>query len=200
MKRKSKKRINSKTILRIIFFFLFSALLFGLLCGIGAGYFLLATKLHGFSLPETYTYRVGMDSTKIKSLKKYYYDVGELGNTKELYVDFTALLNFCGFYESGDGEEFRYILPSDNSWFTVTDGSTRVNLNGSIIYMNAPAIYSEGKMYLPLDFIDRYIEGITVTISTKQVTVTDENGKQTGTKTVEIENSFDSALMSGRLH
>jgi hypothetical protein len=191
VKRKKKLRINGKSILRILFFFIFSAILFGLLCGIGAGYFFLATKLHGFSLPETYTYRVGMDSTKINGLKKYYYKVGELDGTKELYVNFTAMLDFCGFYESGDGEEFRYILPSDGSQFIVTDGSTRVDINGNIIYMDAPAIYSEGKMYLPLTFIDRYIEGITVTVSTKQVKVTDEDGEHEELKTVEIPNSYD---------
>lgn len=186
-----KSRINSKSVLRVLFFFIFAALLFGLLCGIGMGYLVLSAKLHGFSMPQTYTYRLGMDSTKPANMKKIYYDVGELDGTDELYVNFTVLLKYCEFYESGDGEEFRYILPSDGSQFIVTDGSTRVDVNGNIIYMNAPAIYTGGSLYLPLDFIDYYIEGITVTVSKKQVKVTNEDGDTVKTEEVEIENSFD---------
>lgn len=186
-----KSRISSKSVLRVLFFFIFAALLFGLLCGIGAGYLVLSAKLHGFSLPETYVYRVGMDSTKTANLKKLYYDIGELDGTDVLYVNFSALLKYCEFYESGDGEEFRYILPSDGSQFIVTDGSRKVDVNGNILYMNAPAIFKDGSLYLPLDFIDRCIEGITVTVSTKQVKVTDDDGDVVKTKEVEIENSYD---------
>lgn len=186
-----KSRINSKTVLRIIFFFIFAALLFGLLCGIGVGYFVISTKLHGFSFAETYTYRIGMDSTKTANLKRVTYKVGELDGTDELYINFTMLLDYCGFYESGNGEEFRYILPSDGSQFIVTDGSTRVDVNGNIIYMSSPAIYSDENLYLPLNFIDRYIDGITVTVSTKQVKVTDEDGEFVEYVEEEIENSFD---------
>lgn len=191
MKRKTKKRINSKTILRIIFFFIFSTILFGFLCGIGAGFFLLATKLHGFSFNETYTYRVGMESTKTENLKKFEYEVGELDGTNELYVNFSRMLEYCEFYETGNGKEYRYILPSDGSYFIVTVDSTRVDINGNIIHMNAPTIYSEGKLYLPLDFLDRYIDGITVTVSMKEKKVTNENGEADGIEMVEIPNSYD---------
>ena len=186
-----KPRINGKTVLRVIFFFIFTALLFGLLCGIGAGYFFLSVKLHGFSFPETYTYRIGMDSTQTGNLKKTTYKAGELDNSDELYVNFTLLLNYCGFYESGNGEEFRYILPSDNSQFIVTDGSAQVDVNGNIIYMTSPAIYKDGNLYLPLSFIDKYIDGITVTVSTQKVRETNEDGEFEKYVEKEIENSYD---------
>jgi hypothetical protein len=57
--------------------------------------------------------------------------------------------------------------------------------------MNAPTIYSEGKLYLPLDFLDRYIDGITVTVSMKEKKVTNENGEADGIEMVEIPNSYD---------
>ncbi len=186
-----KSRINSKTILRIVFFFIFATLLSGLLCGIGTGYFFLSAKLHGFSFSETYTYRIGMDSTATGNLKRTTYKVGSLDSGDELYVNFTLLLNYCGFYESGNGEEFRYILPSDESQFIVKDGSTQVDINGNIIYMTAPAIYKDGNLYLPLSFIDKYIEGITVTVSTKKVKETNEDGEFEKYVEKEIENSFD---------
>lgn len=147
---------------RLIFFVITSALLFALLCGVGAGYVFLSTKLHGFSFADTYTYKIGMDSTSERRLETITYQLGDVGDESVLYINFTALQTYCGFYESGDREEYRFILPSDRSEFSVTDGSARADVNGNIIYMEAPAVVKGGSLYLPLSFVDCYIGGITV--------------------------------------
>lgn len=169
---------------RIILFIIAVVLLFALLCSIGWGVLFLSTRLHGFSFPDTYTYKVGLDSTSKGRLKSHQYKIGSLGDDHTPYINFTVLVGYCGFYESGDLKEYRYILPADGSQFIVTDGSCRVDMNGNVIYMSAPAVVSEGALYLPLAFVDQYIDGISIEHDTQ--TVTDE---ETGEKK-EIEKEF----------
>lgn len=156
------KRAKRKIVGRIVVFLLAAVLTFGVLCGIGAAYISISTALHGFSWSDTYTYKIGYDSTSERKLRSLTYEFGDVGDAPVLYISFTELQKYCGFYESGDRREYRFILPSDRSEFTVTDGSTKVDLNGNIIYMEAPAVVKGGSLYLPLSFIDHYIQGITV--------------------------------------
>lgn len=153
---------------RVILFVISVILVAAVFCGVGAGYIFLSTRLHGFSFPDTYTYRVGMDSTSDSHLKTLTYKLGAVSDTQVPYIDFTALQEYCDFYESGDSKQFRYILPSDQSQFTVTDGSRRAEVNGNIIYLEAPAVKSGASLYLPLSFIDLYVGGITVEESDEQ--------------------------------
>ena len=137
----------------------------------------LSTRLHGFSFPDTYTFKVGMDSTSTRKLKSHTYTMGTFHDEETVYVNFTIIRNYCGFYESGDRKELRYILPSDGSYFTVIDGSTRVDMNGNVIHMDAPAIVSGGQLYLPLNFIDHYIDGISIEHQVK-IQKDEETGKE----------------------
>lgn len=178
------KRVYQRMIGREIVFLLAVAILTSFCFGIGALSVFLSTRLHGFSFPDTYTFKVGFESTSLRKLKSHSYKMGTFHDDETVYVNFTILREYCGFYESGDRKEFRYILPLDGSHFTVKDQSTRVDMNGNVIYMSAPAIVSNGQLYLPLRFVDEYIDGISIEHQIK--TVTDE---ETG-KEVEIEEEF----------
>lgn len=178
------QRARARIMGRIVLFVISAVLLFALLCGIGWGVLVLSTRLHGASFPDTYTYKVGLDSTSNARLKSHEYKIGSFGDNQTPYINFTVLVGYCGFYESSDLKEYRYILPNDGSHFIVSDGSCRVDINGNVIYMSAPAVVSDGQLYLPLAFVDRYIEGISIEHQTH--TVTDE---KTGEKT-EVEDEF----------
>lgn len=178
------KRAHKRTIGRGIVFLMAVAILTAFFVGVASLTIFLSTRLHGFSYPDTYTFKVGMDSTSVSKLKSHTYKMGSFYDHETVYVNFTILREYCGFYESGDRKEFRYILPIDGSHFTVKDQSARVNMNGNIIYMNAPAIVSDGQLYLPLNFVDEYISGISIEHQKK--TETDE---ETGEK-IEVEQEF----------
>ena len=178
------KRVYRQMIGRGVVFVIAVALLTAICVGIGSLTVFLGTRLHGFSIPDTYTFKIGMDSTSPSKLKSHTYKMGTFYDQDTLYVNFTVLREFCGFYESGDRSEIRYILPADGSHFTVKDQSACVNMNGNIIYMNAPAIVSDGQLYLPLEFIDEYIDGISIEHQKKT-----EKDEETG-KEIEVEEEF----------
>lgn len=155
-------RSQQRTVGRSIVFII-AALILAVICTlVSALSVFLSIRLHGFSFPDTYTMKVGMDSTKPNKLKSHSYKIGTFHDKETVYVNFTILRTYCGFYESGDRQELRFILPADGSYFTVKDGSTQVDINGNLIHMDAPAVVSEGQLWLPLAFIDHYVEGITV--------------------------------------
>lgn len=178
------KRARARTRGRIIVFAVGVLILFAICTAIGTLSIFLSTRLNGFSFPDIYTFKVGMDSTSQRKLKSHTYKMGTFYDNETVYVNFTILRSYCGFYESGDQKEFRFILPSDGSQFTVTDQSAMVNMNGNIIYMDAPAIVSEGQLYLPLAFVDHYIDGISIEHQTHT-----EKDEKTGEET-EIEEEF----------
>ena len=171
-----RKRSKKRLLARIVFFLISSTVVFALLCGLITVYIALSVWIHGFSFDDSYTLKIGMESTAERRLKTITYEMGDVGDDSVLYINFTALQEYCGFYESGDRKVHRYILPSDRSEFTVTVDSTRVDLNGSIIHMEAPAVMKGESLYLPLSFIDHYIGGITVKNSVSK-SEPDENGE-----------------------
>ncbi len=181
---KKKKKSHKKLWARLIVFVISVAVVFALLCGLVAAYIGLSVTLHGFSFDDEYTYKIGMESTSKRRLKTLTYEMGDVGDSDTLYLNFTALQEYCGFYESGDRKTYRYILPSDRSSFTVTVDSTRVELAGNIIHMEAPAKVKGDSLYLPLSFIDHYIGGITVENAVSQV-----KDEETG-KTQEVVDEF----------
>lgn len=171
---------------RTIVFVILSVLVFAVLCGLCACYIWLSTSLHGFSFADTYTYKIGMESTSTRRLESFEYQIGDVGDSPVIYVNFSALQKYCAFYESGDRKVHRFILPSDRSEFTVTVGSNRVELNENVIYMEAPAVIDGDSLYLPISFIDHYIIGITVENEVSEV-----KNEETGeTETVVDEYTF----------
>lgn len=161
---------------RIIVYLIASALLFAIICAIAAGYIFISAKLSSFSFPVNYTVYYGNEiyyelkgDDEIKIHKDQLTDTGfTLGQfgSKTVYVDFSALAEYCGFYVSGNRESLRFILPSvdknDDTHFTVKADSREVDLNGTTIHLSAPAVIEEGVLYLPIDFVDLYIQGISV--------------------------------------
>lgn len=170
------KRSHKKLYLRIAVFLVMSTLIFAILCALIASYVLLSVWLHGFSFDDTYTYKIGYDSTAERRLETVTYEMGDIGDDKTLYVNFTVLQKYCGFYESGDRTVRRFIIPADRSEFTVTANSTQVEINGNLIHMEAPAILKGEALYLPLSFVKHYIGGITVENAVIE-TDSDENEK-----------------------
>lgn len=167
---------------RIVVYLIASAILFVLIGLLAAGYTFLTAKLPSLSFPVDYTvyhgnennYKVKPDGEleiKKSNFKKGTYEIGQFYDNSAVYINFSSLAEYCGFYVSGDGDRLRYILPasegSSDSLFCITDGSNAVDLNGTTIHLTSPAVMSDGSLYMPLEFVDFYIEGITIKVDEK---------------------------------
>lgn len=157
---------------RIIVYLIASLLLCLVLCGIAAAYVFISAKLPSFSLPVEYTVYYGDEScykdgeTDTDEMEDESYKIGEISDNDTVYVNFSSLADYCGFYVSGDDSSLRFILPAadgtEDSQFTAHADSNAIDLNGTTVHLSAPAVLAEGNLYLPIEFLDLYVQGITV--------------------------------------
>lgn len=153
---------------RIVIYIIASVLLFVLFCGVGAGIAFLTLRLPAFSFPEKYTVYYGFEKLEKDEMESAAYKIGEVADNQAVYINFSELASYGGFYVSGDAEHLRYILPAadgqEDSQFAAVNGSNEIDLNGTVVHLSAPAIMKKDQLYLPLEFIDLYVEGISVVV------------------------------------
>lgn len=151
---------------RIFVYVIASALLFVLICAIGVGIAFLTLKLPTISLPEEYTVYYGSEKLEKDDMESATYKIGEVADNRTVYVNFSVLAEYGGFYVSGDKDRLRYILPTadgtEDSQFVATDDSNEIDLNGTVVHLSSPAVIREEQLYLPIEFVDFYIQGISV--------------------------------------
>lgn len=166
---------------RIIVYLIASLLLCLLLLGIAAVYVFISAKLPSLSFPVEYTVYYGDESYYKDSMassdeeeqddykdemEEVSYKFGQFTDNDTVYVNFSALADYCGFYVSGNSSSLRYILPASDgsvdSQFTARADSNAVELNGTTVHLSSPAVVADEKLYLPIEFLDLYVQGITV--------------------------------------
>lgn len=157
---------------RVIVFVIAAALLFALISVVTIGVLFLSVKLPSISFPKEYSVYYGSENEKKGQMDSMTYKAGQFGDEQSVYMNFSALAEYCGFYVSGDGTRLRYILPSqdgsEDSQFVVCAGSNQVDLNGTAVHLSAPAVIDGGDLYMPIEFVDLYIQGITLSVDEKE--------------------------------
>lgn len=96
------------------------------------------------------------------------------------YANFSLLCAACGFSQSGDADEVRYIIEVDEGVYdTVTffRDSRKVIVNGVHVTLSRPVRETESGVMVPCEFIARYMTGITVDAGEDFVKVVYEEGK-----------------------
>lgn len=79
------------------------------------------------------------------------------------YLDFDEIANIYGFSVSGDQTQIRYVFRNDTDDMMYLDfENNNVELNGISFACNLIKLEKDGKVYLPLDFIDNFFEGINI--------------------------------------
>ncbi len=80
------------------------------------------------------------------------------------YVNFNLISDVCNFSIIGDSSAQRILLRNDREDSIVFDvGTSFVTINNVNITMNGISIYTSDKILLiPLDFLNNYFDGITV--------------------------------------
>lgn len=96
--------------------------------------------------------------------KRFSYDPDFICRDGNLYMDFSALADLCGFAVSGDFDQRRYLTGGeDGDFLTVNIGTTSVIVSGQPVSLRTPSFLSEaGSLYLPCEFVENYFDGITI--------------------------------------
>ena len=117
----------------------------------------------------TFTYGTGLRSDR--SVEK---ERGVLIPQGVPYADFTILANACFYSQSGDENEIRYVLKIDKDTYdTVTFyyDSRKAIVNGMHITLSAPVRRVGQSVLVPCEFIETYMNGVTVTVSAEKIRV-----------------------------
>lgn len=166
---KKKSRGVGKLLLsRLILFFIIFLLMFGLVAGI----FTLSLRAGSSSSGREYTLQIGADIEKDdesrgeKPEPSYFVIPKECSKRcGQLYFPVSALSDLCSLTVTGSAKELRYIpRESENETMTFVVDSDIAYVNGAKIRMIAPSFSHGGKLYIPLDFMLKYTEGLVIDI------------------------------------
>lgn len=128
-----------------------------IICTVSATVFLLSLLNYGETpeTPKTVSF-----TTEGKNKKFDYEDIVRNGI---YYIRFSDIATFCSFSQSGDSTTFIYSTASGEQ-LKFTPPSRIVLVNGNSVTASAEIICSEGKLWVPADFIQDYISGIELII------------------------------------
>jgi len=160
-----KRRISAITLLltRFTALVIIYVVLFALSSGLFALSLVVARPPHG----EDVVYQLGenkYDTTyKVETLK-----YGERIKDGQVYLNFTEIAEYLDFITIGDLSRLRYLTNYSGGEEVVFEvGTTAVTVNGNMTRMPAPSYYESGALYVPLDFVETYIRGISVGVNEK---------------------------------
>ena len=117
---------------------------------------LLITKKDGSDMPPEITYTVGEKAEVIKTSAITFNGI--------IYTDFSSVAKMCGMSVSGDYTHLKFHTGGDEI-AVFSSSSDYVVINGSQIRMEGPSKLIDGSLWVPLSFIDRYVDGISVILS-----------------------------------
>ena len=81
-----------------------------------------------------------------------------------LYCNFSELARSCGMSVSGDRQNLKFVS-STGEYAAFSADSRFCSMNGASAAMEAEALMESGEMWLPVSFVDSWVNGITVTVS-----------------------------------
>lgn len=162
--------MSKKAKARFIFFLVSSfalALVISLI--IGACFFI---SLHSADRPKTVErYKLYSGYTDAKKTEKYVYSE-EIMRNGEMCVNFSDIAEFCRFTTVGDQKKVKfYFNNSDSDILEITVGQNIAYVNGNPVNMPTSAYMIGDSVYLPVEFVLRYFEGISITSDDEKKTM-----------------------------
>ena len=162
--------MSKKAKARFIFFLVSSfalALVISLI--IGACFFI---SLHSADRPKTVErYRLSFGYVDAKKTTKYVY-AKDIMRNGEMCVNFSDIAEFCRFTTVGDRKNVKfYFNNSDGDILEITVGTNIAYVNGNPINMPTSAYMIGDTVYLPVQFVLRYFEGISITSDNEKRTI-----------------------------
>ena len=148
--RKPQKRVSAKN--TVATFFIVFFVLAAVICGMFAMDFFSGEKRGGV------TYTIGKNEYSLSAKEAYDGDT--------LLVCFDDIAALCEMTETGSAQSRTFFAANSEQSITIEAGSRIALLNGSKVDMLAKAKLRDGKLYVPLAFVEQYMSGIAVSRST----------------------------------
>lgn len=139
--------------------------------GIFAALFFYFIPKNDTGLTNNYTYQFGPD-VGYTSRRTVSWDVARYDG--RLYVDMTGIADFCGLAVTGDGTSIRFIIKNSGQYAEFTPGTSDVNINGAKLIMGGVCRTSGKRVYVPYDFAEKIMSGITLSFNERRNRITTE--------------------------
>ncbi|MBR6515125.1 MAG: copper amine oxidase N-terminal domain-containing protein [Clostridia bacterium] len=156
-------------LVRLVLFLVVFTIMFSLT----AGLFAMSLKPGKGFKGKSYTLQLGADipkdAEKLASnvVDPTYLEIPSSCATRygELYIPISALSDMCSLSVTGSTEELRYLpRESDDQSVKFVVGSDIAYVNGSKVRMISPSFLYESRLYIPLDFMQKYSMGLDISI------------------------------------
>lgn len=89
-----------------------------------------------------------------------------------LYTNFTDIAEYLGMVVTGGSGKLRFVIPTDDvdrySELVFVVGSDGAEINGTRVRMDGASFEYENELFLPLDFVEENVNGITITKNEKR--------------------------------
>ena len=119
---------------------------------------------------QNYVYQLGPDSDRIKRVTVPW-QVVRTGNV--YYVNMSDIASMCNLAITGNGRSFRFIVKETGEYIILTLNSGVAEINGVYERMEGECYSYNGSIYVPLNFVNSVVGGVTATLnlSTNKLTV-----------------------------
>ncbi len=162
--------VSKKAKARFIFFLISSftiALVISLI--IGACFFI---SLYSFEKTKTVdSYKLNSGYVDAKKTTKYVYS-SDILRGGVMCVDFSDIAEFCAFTVVGDGDDIMfYFNNNDDDLLEITIGQNIAYVNRNPVNMPTSAYMVGDDIYLPFEFVSRFMEGVTLSVDEEKSTI-----------------------------
>ncbi len=166
--------------LRIFFYrFILFILMFAFCFMISVVFFFVNLMNNGSPDTGVYTFQTGgiYDVKEIKTMK------GSLiFRNGSYYINMTDIAAYCDFTTTGDVGQMRYISNNKNNDNVIfRTGDSVIYVNRVRVRLKAPVIAEDDDVYIPAEYFDKYVQGISLDINEKERKLTISRSFDEGT-------------------
>ena len=162
--------MSKKAKMRFVFF-LVSSFALALIISVilGTAFFI---SLHSADAPETVErYKLYSGYVDAKKTEKYVYSK-DIMRSGKMCVNFSDIAEFCRFTTVGDREKIKFYFNNDDSdILEITIGLNIAYVNENPVNMEIPVYTVGDSIYLPVEFVLRYLDGISITSDDQKKTI-----------------------------
>lgn len=108
------------------------------------------------------TIYTGKEKSEEQTEKLYGYS--DIIRNSVVYVPMSEIRAYCSLMITGDANQLRYISRNDgNEYFKFYNNSNLVTINGQNLRLKNAVIFKSSEAYVPIEFFEKYVNGMTVT-------------------------------------
>ncbi len=170
--RRKKRSLLGKRILAVL-------MLYAVLMPLSMALFWMWLPRHTTPETQNYTYQIGPDDN-VLSRKVYPWDTVRSGSV--YYLDMTGLAELCEMTTTGDSVSMKYTVRSSGEAIEFVLGQSLAYINGIPERMEGICYLRNGRVYVPMEFINRCFSGLSATLDSERnkITVIRESDEETG--------------------